>query len=189
MIIIFLVLCICKSNKYIFFSTSSDLIKNSESCKCANIFDHLCYLCCPLVVSWCVGKRMNFPAWRQQPLQIFIAVPTSICVYFFCSAVVVFWLVWCDVSRHSQGRSWLVRHHFAIMMSLYLLLLIFIGTFNSTTFLSFWNRLFRWCHNHKTGSSGDVTNTGRHSSGDVTGRSWCFSTSAQDGPAWGFLWA
>ncbi|XP_064785240.1 protein mono-ADP-ribosyltransferase PARP16-like isoform X1 [Oncorhynchus masou masou] len=47
------------------------------------------------------------------------------------------------LSRHSRGRSWLVRHHFAIMMSLYLLLLVFIGAFNSTTFLSFWNRLFR----------------------------------------------
>ncbi|CAB1331872.1 unnamed protein product [Coregonus sp. 'balchen'] len=47
------------------------------------------------------------------------------------------------LSRHSRGRSWPVRHHFAIMMSLYLLLLIFIGAFNSTTFLSFWNRLFR----------------------------------------------
>ncbi|CAB1322634.1 unnamed protein product [Coregonus sp. 'balchen'] len=45
--------------------------------------------------------------------------------------------------KHSRGRSWPVRHHFAIMMSLYLLLLIFIGAFNSTTFLSFWNRLFR----------------------------------------------
>ncbi|KAM4618318.1 protein mono-ADP-ribosyltransferase PARP16 isoform 2-T2 [Polymixia lowei] len=47
------------------------------------------------------------------------------------------------LSRHSRGTSWLVRHHFAIMMSLYLLLLIFIGAFNSTTFVSFWNRLFR----------------------------------------------
>ncbi|XP_067090590.1 protein mono-ADP-ribosyltransferase PARP16 isoform X2 [Osmerus mordax] len=47
------------------------------------------------------------------------------------------------LSRHSRGTSWLVRHHFAIMMSLYLLLLIFIGAFNSTTFLSFWQRLFR----------------------------------------------
>lgn len=45
--------------------------------------------------------------------------------------------------RHSRSSSWLLRHHFAIMMSLYLLLLILIGAFNSTTFVSFWNRLFR----------------------------------------------
>ncbi|KAM6937134.1 protein mono-ADP-ribosyltransferase PARP16 [Xenentodon cancila] len=47
------------------------------------------------------------------------------------------------LSRHSRSSSWLLRHHFAIMMTLYLLLLIFIGALNSTTFLSFWNRLFR----------------------------------------------
>uniref|UniRef100_A0A669AX18 Poly [ADP-ribose] polymerase n=1 Tax=Oreochromis niloticus TaxID=8128 RepID=A0A669AX18_ORENI len=47
------------------------------------------------------------------------------------------------LSRHSRSRSWLLRHHFAIMMSLYLLLLIFIGALNSNTFVSFWNRLFR----------------------------------------------
>lgn len=47
------------------------------------------------------------------------------------------------LSRHSRGTSWLVRHHFAIMMTLYLLLLVLLGAFNSTTFLSFWNRLFR----------------------------------------------
>uniref|UniRef100_A0A3Q3FDD4 Poly [ADP-ribose] polymerase n=1 Tax=Labrus bergylta TaxID=56723 RepID=A0A3Q3FDD4_9LABR len=47
------------------------------------------------------------------------------------------------LSRHSRSTSWLLRHHFAIMMSLYLLLLIFIGAFNSTAFVSFWNRLFR----------------------------------------------
>ncbi|KAJ8343498.1 hypothetical protein SKAU_G00308270 [Synaphobranchus kaupii] len=46
-------------------------------------------------------------------------------------------------TRHTRGTSWLVRHHFAIMMSLYLLLLILIGAFNSTTFQSFWHRLFR----------------------------------------------
>ncbi|XP_061078130.1 protein mono-ADP-ribosyltransferase PARP16 isoform X2 [Conger conger] len=46
-------------------------------------------------------------------------------------------------TRHTQGTSWLVRNHFAIMMSLYLLLLILIGAFNSTTFQSFWHRLFR----------------------------------------------
>ncbi|KAF4081389.1 hypothetical protein AMELA_G00160660 [Ameiurus melas] len=45
--------------------------------------------------------------------------------------------------RHAQRTSWLVRHHFAIMMGLYLLLLIFIGAFNSTSFQSFWNRIFR----------------------------------------------
>lgn len=48
-----------------------------------------------------------------------------------------------SVFRHSRSSSWLLRHHFAIMMSLYLLLLIFIGAFNSTTFVSFWNKLFR----------------------------------------------
>ncbi|XP_077566667.1 protein mono-ADP-ribosyltransferase PARP16 [Stigmatopora nigra] len=47
------------------------------------------------------------------------------------------------MSRHSRNTSWFVRHHFAIMMSLYLLLLIFIGTFNSNTFMSFWNKRFR----------------------------------------------
>uniref|UniRef100_A0A1A8EVY4 Poly [ADP-ribose] polymerase n=1 Tax=Nothobranchius korthausae TaxID=1143690 RepID=A0A1A8EVY4_9TELE len=47
------------------------------------------------------------------------------------------------LSRNSRSRSWLLRHHFAIMMSLYLLLLIFIGAFNSTAFISFWNRLFK----------------------------------------------
>ncbi|KAJ8407745.1 hypothetical protein AAFF_G00267890 [Aldrovandia affinis] len=46
-------------------------------------------------------------------------------------------------TRHTRGTSWLVRHHFAIMMSLYLLLLILIGAFNSTAFQSFWHRLFR----------------------------------------------
>ncbi|KAM9854418.1 protein mono-ADP-ribosyltransferase PARP16 isoform 1-T1 [Aulostomus maculatus] len=47
------------------------------------------------------------------------------------------------LSRNSRSSSWLLRHHFAVMMILYLLLLIFIGAFNSTTFVSFWNRLFR----------------------------------------------
>ncbi|XP_013876966.1 protein mono-ADP-ribosyltransferase PARP16 [Austrofundulus limnaeus] len=47
------------------------------------------------------------------------------------------------LSRRSHSRPWLLRHHFAVMMGLYLLLLVFIGAFNSTTFLSFWNRLFR----------------------------------------------
>ncbi|KAM9495511.1 protein mono-ADP-ribosyltransferase PARP16 isoform 1-T1 [Clarias gariepinus] len=46
-------------------------------------------------------------------------------------------------TRHAQGTSWLVRHHFAIMMGLYLLLLIFIGAFNSTSFQAFWHRIFR----------------------------------------------
>uniref|UniRef100_A0A3Q3E5L5 Poly [ADP-ribose] polymerase n=1 Tax=Hippocampus comes TaxID=109280 RepID=A0A3Q3E5L5_HIPCM len=43
-------------------------------------------------------------------------------------------------ARRSRNTSWFLRHHFAVMMSLYLLLLIFIGTFNSNTFTSFWNR-------------------------------------------------
>ncbi|XP_030621802.1 protein mono-ADP-ribosyltransferase PARP16 [Chanos chanos] len=46
-------------------------------------------------------------------------------------------------ARHAQRTSWFVRHHFAIMMSLYLLLLIFIGAFNSNAFQSFWQRMFR----------------------------------------------
>uniref|UniRef100_A0A673HRM2 Mono [ADP-ribose] polymerase PARP16-like n=1 Tax=Sinocyclocheilus rhinocerous TaxID=307959 RepID=A0A673HRM2_9TELE len=46
-------------------------------------------------------------------------------------------------SRHAQGTSWLVRHHFAVMMGLYLLLLIFIGAFSSSAFQSFWHRMFR----------------------------------------------
>uniref|UniRef100_A0A3Q2CMQ6 Poly [ADP-ribose] polymerase n=1 Tax=Cyprinodon variegatus TaxID=28743 RepID=A0A3Q2CMQ6_CYPVA len=47
------------------------------------------------------------------------------------------------LSRRSRSRSWILRHHFSIMMSLYLLLLIFIGALNSSSFVSFWNRLFR----------------------------------------------
>ncbi|KAF0040970.1 hypothetical protein F2P81_006868 [Scophthalmus maximus] len=48
-----------------------------------------------------------------------------------------------NLSRHSRSTSWFLRHHFAIMMSLYLLLLVFIGALNSTTFVSFWSKLFR----------------------------------------------
>ncbi|XP_006628865.1 protein mono-ADP-ribosyltransferase PARP16 [Lepisosteus oculatus] len=44
--------------------------------------------------------------------------------------------------RHTRQVSWLARHHFAITMCLYLLLLIVIGVFNSPAFQSFWNRLF-----------------------------------------------
>lgn len=47
------------------------------------------------------------------------------------------------LSRNSRSSSWLHRHHFVIMMSLYLLLLILIGAFNSSSFVSFWNKLFR----------------------------------------------
>lgn len=47
------------------------------------------------------------------------------------------------LSRNSRSPSWLHRHHFVIMMSLYLLLLILIGAFNSSSFVSFWNRFFR----------------------------------------------
>uniref|UniRef100_A0A3Q2ZEE9 Poly [ADP-ribose] polymerase n=1 Tax=Kryptolebias marmoratus TaxID=37003 RepID=A0A3Q2ZEE9_KRYMA len=46
-------------------------------------------------------------------------------------------------SRAGFQLPWLLRHHFAVMMSLYLLLLVFIGAFNSALFASFWNRLFR----------------------------------------------
>lgn len=65
------------------------------------------------------------------------------------SDIIVAGFVICDFhslflfSRHSRSSSWLLRHHFAIMMSLYLLLLILIGAFNSTTFVSSWNRLFK----------------------------------------------
>lgn len=45
--------------------------------------------------------------------------------------------------RNSRSPSFLLRHHFAIMMCLYLLLLILIGAFNSSSFVSFWNKLFR----------------------------------------------
>lgn len=45
--------------------------------------------------------------------------------------------------RRSCSSSWLFRHHFAIMMSLYLLLLIFIGAFNTNAFVSIWNKVFR----------------------------------------------
>ncbi|XP_028304505.1 protein mono-ADP-ribosyltransferase PARP16 [Gouania willdenowi] len=47
------------------------------------------------------------------------------------------------LTRHSRSNSWLTRHHFVIMMSLYLLLLVFIGALNSNSFMSFWSRLFR----------------------------------------------
>lgn len=47
------------------------------------------------------------------------------------------------LSRNSRSSSWLHRHHFVIMMSLYLLLLILIGAFNSSSFVSFWNKVFR----------------------------------------------
>uniref|UniRef100_H3D868 Poly [ADP-ribose] polymerase n=1 Tax=Tetraodon nigroviridis TaxID=99883 RepID=H3D868_TETNG len=47
------------------------------------------------------------------------------------------------LTRRSCSSSWLLRHHFAIMMSLYLLLLIFIGAFNSNAFVSVWNKVFR----------------------------------------------
>ncbi|TRY81700.1 hypothetical protein DNTS_026011 [Danionella cerebrum] len=46
-------------------------------------------------------------------------------------------------SRQTRGTSWLVRNHFAVMMALYLLLLVFIGAFNSSAFQSFWHRMFR----------------------------------------------
>ncbi|XP_062403945.1 protein mono-ADP-ribosyltransferase PARP16 [Sardina pilchardus] len=46
-------------------------------------------------------------------------------------------------TRPSAVPSWLVRHHFFIMMSLYLLLLILIGAFNSSTFQNLWQRAFR----------------------------------------------
>ncbi|XP_007436965.1 mono [ADP-ribose] polymerase PARP16 [Python bivittatus] len=44
--------------------------------------------------------------------------------------------------RRLPGRSWLSKHHFGVMMSLYLLLLIVIGTSNSPAFLYYWNRIF-----------------------------------------------
>ncbi|KAM9808328.1 protein mono-ADP-ribosyltransferase PARP16 [Neosynchiropus ocellatus] len=47
------------------------------------------------------------------------------------------------LTSRSRNSSWLLRHHFAIMMGLYLLLLVVIGAFNSNTFISYWNRLFR----------------------------------------------
>lgn len=55
-----------------------------------------------------------------------------------------FGLMFLSFVRRSCSSSWLFRHHFAIMMSLYLLLLIFIGAFNSNTFVSIWNKVFRW---------------------------------------------
>ncbi|KAK1160839.1 protein mono-ADP-ribosyltransferase PARP16-like [Acipenser oxyrinchus oxyrinchus] len=44
--------------------------------------------------------------------------------------------------RHTRQMSWLSKHYFAVLMSLYLLLLIIIGACNSPAFQSFWNRLF-----------------------------------------------
>lgn len=67
-------------------------------------------------------------------------------VYF--NLLPVAWSLWSVAvfpnHRRSRNTSWFLRHHFAVMMSLYLLLLIFIGTFNSNTFTSFWNRRFSW---------------------------------------------
>ncbi|XP_013928674.1 PREDICTED: mono [ADP-ribose] polymerase PARP16 [Thamnophis sirtalis] len=44
--------------------------------------------------------------------------------------------------RRLSGQSWLSKHRFAVMMTLYLLLLVIIGTSNSPAFLYYWNRIF-----------------------------------------------
>ncbi|XP_033023297.1 protein mono-ADP-ribosyltransferase PARP16 [Lacerta agilis] len=44
--------------------------------------------------------------------------------------------------RRPAGQSWVSKHRFAIMMSLYLLLLVAIGASNSPAFLYYWNRIF-----------------------------------------------
>ncbi|XP_060550759.1 protein mono-ADP-ribosyltransferase PARP16 isoform X3 [Pantherophis guttatus] len=44
--------------------------------------------------------------------------------------------------RRLSSQSWLSKHRFAVMMSLYLLLLVIIGTSNSPAFLYYWNRIF-----------------------------------------------
>ncbi|KAJ6662887.1 hypothetical protein lerEdw1_011091 [Lerista edwardsae] len=44
--------------------------------------------------------------------------------------------------RRPASQSWLSRHRFAVMMSLYLLLLLVIGASNSPAFLYYWNRVF-----------------------------------------------
>ncbi|XP_072837732.2 protein mono-ADP-ribosyltransferase PARP16 [Pogona vitticeps] len=44
--------------------------------------------------------------------------------------------------RRPASQSWIFRYRFAVMMSLYLLLLIIIGASNSPAFLYYWNRLF-----------------------------------------------
>ncbi|XP_060611596.2 protein mono-ADP-ribosyltransferase PARP16 [Anolis sagrei] len=44
--------------------------------------------------------------------------------------------------RRCSSQSWLSSHRFALMMSLYLLLLMLIGASNSPAFLSYWSRLF-----------------------------------------------
>lgn len=44
--------------------------------------------------------------------------------------------------RRPASQSWVSRHRFAVMMSLYLLLLFIIGASNSPAFLYYWNRIF-----------------------------------------------
>ncbi|XP_018418133.1 PREDICTED: mono [ADP-ribose] polymerase PARP16 isoform X2 [Nanorana parkeri] len=46
--------------------------------------------------------------------------------------------------RRSKQPSWFASHRFAILMTLYLLVLIVIGLSNSKTFLHHWNRLLTW---------------------------------------------
>ncbi|KAH0620087.1 hypothetical protein JD844_014675 [Phrynosoma platyrhinos] len=48
--------------------------------------------------------------------------------------------------RRPSSQSWVSTHRFAVMMSLYLLLLIIIGASNSPAFLYYWNRLFDFRH-------------------------------------------
>lgn len=46
--------------------------------------------------------------------------------------------------RRSRKPSWFSSHRFAILMTLYLLVLIFIGVSSSKTFLHHWNRVVSW---------------------------------------------
>ncbi|XP_029431174.1 protein mono-ADP-ribosyltransferase PARP16 isoform X2 [Rhinatrema bivittatum] len=46
--------------------------------------------------------------------------------------------------RTCSPPSWFSRHRFAVLMSLYLLLLVVIGISNSPAFLYYWNRAFQW---------------------------------------------
>ncbi|XP_040198221.1 protein mono-ADP-ribosyltransferase PARP16 isoform X3 [Rana temporaria] len=46
--------------------------------------------------------------------------------------------------RRSRQPSWFSSHRFALLMTLYLLVLVFIGLSNSKTFLHHWNRVVSW---------------------------------------------
>uniref|UniRef100_A0A7M4DVB7 Poly [ADP-ribose] polymerase n=2 Tax=Crocodylus porosus TaxID=8502 RepID=A0A7M4DVB7_CROPO len=51
-------------------------------------------------------------------------------------------LVYSQKHRRSSSQSWFSNHRFAVLMTLYLLLLVVIGATNSPAFLYYWHRMF-----------------------------------------------